>query len=61
MGLTILDQIAGQGTLGQQGIGRDLPTLEGDGFEQWDGHFDLVGAFDFFRIGYGQGTHFFWV
>ena len=61
MGLTFFDQIAGQGPLSQQGIGGYFPALNIDGFEQGDGHFDLVGSFDFFGIGYRQGTHFFWV
>jgi hypothetical protein len=47
--------------LGQQSIGRHVLALNIDGIEQRDSHLDLVGAFDFFIVFYGQGTDFFWV
>src|SRR2546429_1223113 len=49
MRLALGDQIVGQLALRQQGIGTDLLALNGDGFEQWDGGLDLVGAFDLDR------------
>jgi hypothetical protein len=61
MCLALLDQIAGEAALGEQGIGTDLLALNINGVQQRDGHFDLVSALDFFPILYGQGAHFFWV
>ena len=61
MGMTFLDQVLGELALGQQGISRHILALNIDGIKQWDSHFDLVGAFDFFIVFYGQGTDFFWV
>jgi hypothetical protein len=61
MGMTLLDQVVGYLTLGQQSIGRNILTFNIDGIKQWDSHLDLVGAFEFFIVFYGQGTDFFWV
>ena len=61
MGMTLLDQVLGYLALGQQSIGRHILALNIDGIKQWDSHFDLVGAFEFFMVFYGQGTDFFWV
>jgi hypothetical protein len=61
MGMTLLDQVLGQLALGQQGIGGHILALNIDGLQQGDGHLDLVGAFDFFLVFYGQGANFFWV
>ena len=61
MRLSLCDQIVGQLALRQQGIGAHLLAFNIDGLQQRDGHLDLVGAFDFFTIVYGQRPHFFWV
>jgi hypothetical protein len=55
------DQVGGYRALGKKGIGSDVLAPDVDGVEQGDGRLDLVGAFDFFTIFYGQGTDFFWV
>ena len=56
-----LDQIVGEPALGEQGVGRHILALNLDGFQQRDGHLDLVGALDLRAAFYGQGTDFFWV
>ena len=61
MGMTLGNQILSNLALGQEGIGRNVLALQIEGFEQGDGHFDLVGAFEFFIVFYGQSPHFFWV
>jgi hypothetical protein len=61
MGMTFLDQGLGQLALGQQGIGGHLLALDIDGLPQGDGHLDLVGAFDFSLVFYGEGADFFGV
>jgi len=61
MGLTILYQIAGYLALGQQGISRDVLSLNVDSIKQRDGNLDFIGTFDFFSVFYRQGTDFFWV
>ena len=61
VGLSLRDQILGQLTLRQQGIGANILALNINGIQQRDGHLDLVGAFDFFTIFYWQGANFFWV
>jgi hypothetical protein len=61
MGMTLLDQVLGDFALGQQSIGRHILALNIDGIKKRDSHLDLVGAFDFFMVFYGQGTDFFWV
>jgi hypothetical protein len=60
MGMTLGNDVLGDGALGQQSIGRDIFALNGDGIEQGNGHLDLVGAFRFVTVFQGQGTHFFW-
>ena len=61
MRLALLDQILGEFTLGEQGIGGDVLARNIDGLQQRDGRLNLVGAFDFVPTFYGQGAHFFWV
>ena len=61
MRLALPNQVVGQLALGQQGIGTDLLARNVDGIQQGNGHLNLVGAFDFFTVRYGQGAHFFWV
>ena len=60
MGLTFFDQIIGNATLGQKGVGGNIFALDIDGVKQWDGGLDFVGALDLL-VGYGQGAYFFWV
>jgi len=60
MGLTVPDQIVGDGALGQEGIGGNFFSLNSDGIKEGDGGFDFVGAFHLL-VGDGQGTYFFWV
>jgi hypothetical protein len=59
--ISLLDQILGQLTLRQQGIGADILALNIDRIQQRDSYFDFVRAFDFFAIFYWQGANFFWV
>ena len=61
MSLAIRDQILGQFSLRQQGIGANILALDINALQQRDGRLDLVGAFDCFAIFYGQGANFFWV
>jgi len=61
MGMTFRDQIVGNLALGQQRIGRHILALNIDAVKQRDGHLDLIGAFEFFIVFYGQSPHFFWV
>ena len=58
VGLLFNDVIADD-ALGQQGVGRDGFTLDGDGVEQRDGGFYFVGAFDLITAGDWQRTDFF--
>ena len=60
MRIALFDQVSGEITLGEQGIGGDGSALDVDGIEQRDGGLDFVGAFNFL-VGYGQSTYFFWV
>lgn len=59
MRVALLDQIAGQLALGQQGVGGDGFPLDVDRLQQWDGGFDFVGLFFLLSAGYWQGAHFF--
>ena len=59
MSVAFADQVVGDLALGQQGIGGNIFALDIDGIQQRDGGFDFVGALEFFRIFYGQGTTFF--
>ena len=59
--LALLDQIFGEFTLCEQGVGGDVLACNIDGLQQRDGHLNLVRAFDFFPAFYGQATDFFWV
>jgi hypothetical protein len=52
MSLTILNQVFGQFSLGQQGIGGNGLTSDVDVFEQRGGCLDLVGSFDLVVTGY---------
>ncbi len=61
MGVPILNQITGQLTLGQQGVGSDGFSLDVDGIEQGDDGFDFVGLFFLIAAFYRQCAHFFWV
>ena len=61
VGMTISDYVLRDLALGQQSIGSHILALNINGVKQGDGHLDLVGAFDFFTIVYGQSPHFFWV
>ena len=61
MRLALLDQIFGEFTLREQGVGGDVLAGNGDGLQQRDSRLNLVGAFDFVPALYGQGPHFFWV
>jgi hypothetical protein len=60
MSLALPDQVIGYLALGQQSIGSNILALNIDGIQQWDGHLNLVGTFDFFIVFYRQGTDFFW-
>ncbi|MDZ7581922.1 MAG: hypothetical protein U5R30_15390 [Deltaproteobacteria bacterium] len=60
MRLTFSDQIVGDFSLSQQGIGSHIFALDIDGIKQRDGGLDFVGTFEGV-IFYGQGTDFFWV
>ena len=60
MSFALPDYIMGDLTLGQQGIGGNILSLNIDGVKERDGGFDFVGAFDFVVI-YGQVAYFFWV
>ena len=60
MGLALRNEVFGNLSLGQQGIGGHILALQRDGFQQRDGHLDLVGAFDYFLVFYRQGADFFW-
>jgi len=61
MGLALVDQVFGKLALREERIGGHVLTLDGDGVEHGNGHFDLVGAFDLFAVLERQGPHFFWV
>ena len=61
MGLTLEAQIIGDLALGQESIGGNVFALDIDGIEQRDGHFDFIGALEFFIAFYGQRADFFWV
>jgi len=60
MSVSLVNQIGGDLTLGQEGIGGNFFSLNLDGIKEGDGGFDFVSALDVF-VFYGQGTHFFWV
>lgn len=60
MRMAFFDQVGGDFTLGQEGIGGNVFTLNIDGIQQRDGGFDFVGAFDRFIVR-GQCAYFFWV
>jgi hypothetical protein len=55
------DQIIGNFSLGQQGVGSDCFALNIDGVKQGDCGFDLIGALKFIAAIYREGTYFFWV
>lgn len=61
MGFAIVNQVVGDRTLSQQGIGGNVLALDIDGIEQGNGGFYLVGAFAFLVARCGEGTNFFWV
>ena len=60
MSFALPDQILGDLTLGQQGIGGNIFALYINGVKEGDGGFDFVGAVDFVIL-YGQVAYFFWV
>ena len=60
VGLSILDDVISQATLGQQGISGDVFVFDLDGIKQWPGGFDFVGPLDLLVV-CGQVTDFFWV
>ena len=59
--LSLRDQILGQRTLRQQGVGTYILTLYINDLQQRDSRLDLVRALDFFAIFYWQDADFFWV
>lgn len=61
VGVALLDQIAGQFALGQQGIGGNGFAVDVDRIQQRDDGFDFVGLFFLIATGYGQRANFFWV
>ena len=58
--VSLFDQIGGNSSLGQQGIGGNGFPFNIDGIEQGDGGLDFVGALDLFIVSF-QRTYFFWV
>ena len=60
MRLALLDQICGEFTLREQGVGGDVLADDIDGVQQGNSRLNLVRAFNFFPTFYGQGAHFFW-
>lgn len=58
--LSILDDVIGQATLGQQGICGDVFVFDIDGIEQGPGGFDFVGSLDLLIV-CSQAADFFWV
>ncbi len=62
MRVTVLDQVAGEIPLRQQGIGADVFALNLDRLQHGDGHLNLIGLLDTFGIAVDlQGADFFWV
>jgi len=45
VGLALVDQVVGEFSLGQKGIGGDVFVLKIEAIEERDGHADLVGLF----------------
>jgi hypothetical protein len=58
--VSLFDQVGGNSSLGQQGIGGNGFPSNIDGIEQGDGGLDFVGALDGFIASF-QSTYFFWV
>ena len=61
VGLPVVNQICGERTLGQEGIGGDRFTVDLDGIKQRSGHGDLVGLLALVGARYRQGPDFFGV
>lgn len=61
MGLPFEDDVMGDVTLSQEGIGAQIFIFEGEGIEQRDNGFDFVGLLEFVAVRGGEGSHFFWV
>jgi len=60
MGLLFFDQVLGQFSLGQQGIGGDVLVFEIEGLQERDGHGNLIGSLQFVAIAIDrQVPHFF--
>jgi hypothetical protein len=60
VGAALLDDVFGELSLCQQGIGGDVFVFDLDGIEQGLGGLDFVGALDLLVV-YGQVADFFWV
>lgn len=61
MGLPFEDDVIGDFTLSQEGIGTQIFIFEGERVEQRDNGFDFVGLLKFVAVLRGEGSHFFWV
>lgn len=61
MGFSFEDDVRGDFTLSQEGIGGQIFIFEGEGIEQRDNGFDFVGLLEFVAVLGGEGPHFFWV
>jgi hypothetical protein len=60
MGVTILNQIACDLALGQEGVCGNGFAFDIDSVKEWDSSLDFVGAFEFIGALYGERADFFW-